>query len=436
MAQRSRRMRLLYNILFPFLFVIGAPYYFWKLVRRGNWRPHFGERFGGYGQLADELKDQRVLWLHAVSVGEANLAVQLVEALQPQIVDWKIVVSTTTTTGRAELERKLPEGVRVVYYPIDWLPFVGRAFRAMNPAAIVLVEAEIWPNLFWQAIRAKVPMHLVNARLSEKSARGYEKWSFIFKPLFASLESVGVHHEVDAKRLESVGSIPDAITVTGNLKFDQAVAPPAGGFDAASVLAQLGVSERPVLLGGSTFDGEEAILAEHLPRWQEVCPELFLIVVPRHCERAAAVEAVLQNAGLQVARRTELENSPEKPDVLLVDTTGELKAFFEVATIVFMGKSLTAQGGQNPIEPAAVGKPVVFGPFMQNFAAVTRQLLEAEGAVLVADEAELAAVVDQLLADEVRRQRLGAAAREVVEANQGATQRTAEYLGKALRALK
>ena len=436
MAQRSRRMRLLYNILFPFLFVIGAPYYFWKLVRRGNWRPHFGERFGAYGQLAGELKDHQVLWLHAVSVGEANLAVQLVEALQPQIVDWKFVVSTTTTTGRAELERKLPEGVRVVYYPIDWLPFVGRAFRAMNPAAIVLVEAEIWPNLFWQATRAKVPMHLVNARLSEKSARGYEKWSFIFNPLFASLESVGVHHEADAKRLEAVGSIPDAITVTGNLKFDQAASPPAGGFDAASVLAQLGVSERPVLLGGSTFDGEEAILAEHLPRWQEACPELFLIVVPRHCERAAAVEAVLQNAGLQVARRTELENSTEKTDVLLVDTTGELKAFFEVATIVFMGKSLTAQGGQNPIEPAAVGKPVLFGPFMQNFAAVTRQLLEAEGAVQVADEAELAAVVDQLLADEVRRQRLGAAAREVVEANQGATQRTAEYLGKALRALK
>jgi len=429
-------MRLLYNILFPFLFVIVAPYYFWKLVRRGNWRPHFGERFGGYGQLAGELKDHQVLWLHAVSVGEANLAVQLVEALQPQIVDWKIVVSTTTTTGRAELERKLPEGVRVVYYPIDWLPFVGRAFRAMNPAAIVLVEAEIWPNLFWQATRAKVPMHLVNARLSEKSARGYEKWSFIFKPLFASLESVGVHHEADAKRLEAVGSDPGAITVTGNLKFDQAASPPAGGVDAASVLAQLGVSERPVLLGGSTFDGEEAILAEHLPRWQEACPELFLIVVPRHCERAAAVEAALQNVGLQVARRTELENSPEKPDVLLVDTTGELKVFFEVATIVFMGKSLTAQGGQNPIEPAAVGKPVVFGPFMQNFAAVTRQLLEAEGAVLVADEAELAAVVDQLLADEVRRQRLGAAAREVVEANQGATQRTAEYLGKALRALK
>lgn len=429
-------MRLLYNILFPFLFVIGAPYYFWKLVRRGNWRPHFGERFGGYGQLAGELKDHRVLWLHAVSVGEANLAVQLVEALRPQIVDWKIVVSTTTTTGRAELKRKLPEEVHVVYYPIDWLPFVGRAFRALNPAAIVLVEAEIWPNLFWQATRAKVPMHLVNARLSEKSARGYEKWSFIFQPLFASLQSVGVHHEADAKRLEAVGSDPDAITVTGNLKFDQAASPPAGVFDAASVLAQLGVSERPVLLGGSTFYGEEAMLAEHLPHWQEACPELFLIVVPRHCERAAAVEAALQNAGLQVARRTELENSPEKPNVLLVDTTGELKAFFEVATIVFMGKSLTAQGGQNPIEPAAVGKPVVFGPFMQNFAAVTRQLLEAEGAVQVADEAELAAVVEQLLADEVRRDRLGAAGREVVEANQGATQRTAEYLGKSLRALK
>ena len=429
-------MRLLYNILFPLLFVIGAPYYFWKLVRRGNWRPHFGERFGGYGQLAGELKNERVLWLHAVSVGEANLAVQLVEALQPKLDGWKVVVSTTTTTGRAELERKLPPGVRVVYYPIDWLPFVSRAFRALNPSAIVLVEAEIWPNLFWQAAQAKVPLHLVNARLSERSALGYEKWSFIFKPLFASLQTVGVHHEADARRLESVGSDPAVITVTGNMKFDQAAAASGGGIDAAALLAKLGVSDQPVLLGGSTFEGEEVMLAESLPRLREGCPDLLLVIVPRHSERAGAVAAALGKTGLKVARRTEIEISPEKPDVLLVDTTGELKAFFAVATVVFMGKSLTAQGGQNPIEPAALGKPVVFGPFMQNFTAVTRQLLEAEAAVQVADEPELVDAVERLLADRARRERMGAAALEVVKANQGATQRTANYLGESLRALK
>jgi len=250
------------------------------------------------------------------------------------------------------------------------------------------------------------------------------------------LQSVGVHHEADAKRLEAVGSDPAAITVTGNMKFDQAAVSPDGGIDAAGVLAQLCVNERPILLGGSTFDGEESLLAEHLRQWREACPELFLVIVPRHQERANTVEAVLGDYGLKVARRTEIENAPEKPDVLLVDTTGELKAFFEVATVVFMGKSLSAQGGQNPIEPAAAGKPVVLGPFMQNFAAVTRQLLEAEGAVQVADEAELAVVVEQLLVDETRRERLGTAARNVVEANKGATQRTAEYLGCSLRALK
>jgi 3-deoxy-D-manno-octulosonic-acid transferase len=190
-----------------------------------------------------------------------------------------------------------------------------------------------------------------------------------------------------------------------------------------------------VLVAGSTFDGEEILLAELLPKWRETFPDLFLVLVPRHFERAGAVLDQLKSTKLKVARRTAMETAPENPDVLLVDSTGELKSFFAVATVVFMGKSLTAQGGQNPIEPAAAGRAIVFGPFMQNFRAVVGELLAAKGVVQVADETELAGKIPVLLEDLEQREALGAAALGVVLANKGASQRTADWLGQTLRAL-
>jgi len=433
-AENPARMRLLYNILFPLGFLLCAPFYFWKLLRRGNWRNGFGQRFGGYGGLREKLKDQRVLWLHAVSVGEANLAVQLVEALRREFPDWTFVVSTITTTGMGELEKKLPGDVHRVYFPIDWLPFVRSAFRAINPSAIVLVEAEIWPNLFWEARRADAPMHLINTRLTGKSFRGYRRFGCLFKPLFASLRGVGVHSDADAGRLAELGCDRAAITVTGNMKFDGADL--ASTLDARVLLRELGVPDDAlVLVGGSTFDGEELLLCEWLPRWRKDFPDLFLVIVPRHFERTGALLEQLKSTGLRIARRTAMEDAPENPDVLLVDTTGELTAFFEVATLVFMGKSLTAQGGQNPIEPAALSKAILFGPFMQNFRPVVASLLAAKGAIQVADEAELGEKVLELLGVSEKRDALGAAAQGMVEANKGATQRTAEMLGQTLRAL-
>ncbi|MDG1833681.1 MAG: 3-deoxy-D-manno-octulosonic acid transferase, partial [Verrucomicrobiota bacterium] len=183
------------------------------------------------------------------------------------------------------------------------------------------------------------------------------------------------------------------------------------------------------------FDGEEILLAELLPKWRETFPDLFLVLVPRHFERAGAVLDQLKSTKLKVARRTAMETAPENSDLLLVDSTGELKSFFAVATVVFMGKSLTAQGGQNPIEPAAAARAIVFGPFMQNFRAVVGELLAAKGAVQVADETELTAKIPVLLGDLERREALGAAALGVVLANKGASQRTADWLGQTLRAL-
>ena len=429
-------MRLLYNILFPVFFLLSAPYYFWKLVRRGNWRSGFGQRFGAYGGLRERLKGKRVLWLHAVSVGEANLAVQLVKSMQPHLKDWTVVVSTITTTGMGELERKLPTNVHRVYYPIDWLPFVKSTFRALNPAAIVLVEAEIWPNLFWQAKSTNVPVHLINARLSENSFNGYRRYAFLFKPLFRSLHAAGVHNETDAERLAELGCDRKAIIVTGNMKFDGTVTTDADTIDARALLREIGVSdEAPVLVAGSTFEGEEELLCKLLPQWRKEHPDLFLVLVPRHFERASAVLENLKPLNLRIRRRTAMNAGAEKPDVLLVDTTGELKAFYEVATLVFVGKSLTAQGGQNPIEPAALGRPMVFGPFMQNFKPVVQSLLEAKAAIQVKDETELARQVSVLLGNPEQLAALGTAARAVVEGNKGATQRTSELIGQTLWAL-
>ena len=430
-------MRLLYNILFLFFFLLSAPYYFWKLCRRGNWRSGFGQRFGGYGPLAQKLKGQRVLWLHAVSVGEANLSVQLVEKLRGQLEDWDFVVSTTTTTGMGTLARKLPADVHRIYYPVDWAPFVGRAFQALNPAAIVLVEAEIWPNLFWQAKSSNVPVHLINARLSEKSFNGYRRYSLVFRPIFRSLHAAGVHNKFDAKRLAELGCGRKNITVTGNMKFDSTTAPGVDTTDARALLREIGVpDEAPVLVAGSTFEGEEELLCKMLPQWRREHPDLFLVLVPRHFERASALLENLKPMNLCIIRRTAMNNSSsEKPDVLLVDTTGELTAFYEVATLVFVGKSLTAQGGQNPIEPAALGRPMIFGPFMQNFKPVVQSLLEAEAAIQVADETELVEKIANLLENSEQRDALGRAAKVVVESNKGATQRTAELVGQTLRAL-
>ena len=430
-------MRLLYNILFPIFFLITAPFYFWKMVRRGNWIEGFTQRFGVYGKLREELRGERVLWLHAVSVGEANLAAELVEVLRKEFGDWRYVVSTTTTTGMGVLRSKLPDSARAIYYPIDWLPFVKSAFRTLKPSAIVLVEAEIWPNLFWEANRTKAPLSLVNARLSKKSFEGYRRFGFLFRPLFKSLKAVGVHNTIDADRVASLGSTHEIIHVVGNMKFDGASVLGKSELDASAVLSQLRVSkDAQVLVAGSTFEGEEALLCELLPRWREVYPSLFLVLVPRHFERAKAVMELLDSTGLKIARRSQLESAPENPDVLLVDTTGELNAFYEVATLVFIGKSLTAQGGQNPIEPAALGKPIIFGPFMQNFREVVTSLLDAKGAVQVANEAELEDKINELLGNSEHCAALGSAAMSVVEANKGATQRTAQLVGRTLRALE
>ena len=432
-------MRTLYNILFIVFFVLSAPYYFWRMRRRGNWRAGFTQRFGRFdSSLKQALTNRHVVWLHAVSVGEVNLCTQLIRALEPRVPNLKIVVYTTTTTGMAELRRRLPLHVSKIYYPVDRRKFVNRALATINPKAIILVEAEIWPNFLWRAQRLGIPVYLVNARLSDRSFPRYKRFKILFRPLFASFTGVGAQNELDAARLREVGCRPAAVRVVGNLKFDAAKPDERRTLDVSAMLRQLGVpADAPILVAGSTHDGEEIILADMAKRLRAKFPKLFLILVPRHFERCRELGQKLRARDVKFAWRNEIsaETKLNEGDVdcLLVNTTGELRFFYEPATVVFVGKSLTAIGGQNPIEPGALGRAMVFGPNMQNFTDVTRAFLAQDAAVQVSDAAALEKAVADLLADESRRAALGRNALKVVAENLGAVDRTLKIILQDLK---
>ncbi len=433
-------MRFLYNILFTVGFVLSAPFYFLKLKRRGNWRAGFGERFGQYdGRLKMSLTNRKVIWIHAVSVGEVGLATELVRALELRLPDHKLVVSTTTTTGRAELEKRLPAHVSRIYYPVDRRKCVQRSMGSIHPRAMIFVEAELWPNMLWTLQKRGIPYFLVNARISDRSFRGYRRAGFIFRQLFAGFAGVGVQNDEDARRLRQLGVRPEAIQIVGSLKFDTAKAHGPARLDVEAMLGQLGVGpDALVLVGGSTHAGEELILAQLTRRLRVRFPNLFTVIVPRHQERGGEVGRELAANGVRFMFRSELTKSvqrePGELECLVVNTTGELRFFYERADLVFVGKSLTADGGQNPIEPAALGKPVVFGPNMQNFPQVVPQFLARNGARQVRDAAELELAIGELLADPAGRSALGERGQAVVRENLGSLEKSVEMIVRELPA--
>jgi len=427
-------MRWLYNFFFVIGFVVSAPFYFLKMWRRGNWQTGFAQRFGNHsGRLKQGLTNRTVLWLHAVSVGEVNICTQLIQALEPRAPNLKFVVSTTTSTGMGELQRRLPQHIEKIYYPIDGRKIVRRTLSVIHPSAIVLIEAEIWPNFLWNAADRGIPLFLVNARLSAKSFRGYKRFGFLFRPIFQSFAGVGCQNEEDAARLRQLGFPPDNVHAFGNLKFDAAKLEERRPLDVIHLLGQLGVKrDAPIIVAGSTHAGEEAILADIFLRLRKTIPGLFLILVPRHFERGKEVGRELESRGVKFVYRSvitpQTQREPGEIDCLLVNSTGELRFFYEHASVIFVGKSLTADGGQSPIEPGALGKAMIFGPNMQNFAPIADAFVKNKGAVQVRDAAELEKAIASLLADPNQRNELGKNALQVVRENQGAITRTVDMV--------
>jgi 3-deoxy-D-manno-octulosonic-acid transferase len=319
----------------------------------------------------------------------------------------------------------------VLYAPLDFWPVMRRAFAVIQPRRIVLVESEVWPNLAAIAHRRKIPLALVNARLSPRSERRFRRFNWFVRPYFQMLDLICVQEPDDIGRWRSLGAIPDRIHPVGSIKFDPENVEPHSHLPRA-ILSKIGIApDRPILLGGSTHPGEEEVLARIFQQLRQDFPALFLIIAPRHAERARAIVAQLQSAGLTTRRRSEAA-STSPGDCLLLDTTGELRDWYSVATIVFIGKSLTARGGQNPVEAIVAGRPVIFGPHMDNFATLARALVAAGGALQPKDEVSLTTTMANLLRDSAKRERLARNAHQVLNQHRGATDRTAQLLETAV----
>ena len=418
----ARRALRIYNLFFPLVFVAMLPSFLLRMFRRGGYREKFAQRFGRYtAEERARLAHGQWLWLHSISVGETLLALKLARQLRALDPETKIALSVTTSTGFAVAREATADWLEVIYNPLDLPGFVRAALDAVRPRRLIFLEA-IWPNLLAEAKRRGLPVAFV-PRLSPRSEARFHRARILTGPIFRLLDVLAVQEPEDVARWESLGVDQARLRVTGNAKFDYA----AGGGERVAefraLLRQWGVADdAPVLLAGSTFPGEELILARIFCELRRQIPNLFLILVPRHVERTPEVLADLRPLGLRVAVRSEESATPA--DLLVVNTTGELRDWYHLATVVFIGKSLTAHGGQNPVEPVLAGKPVVYGPHMENFAAIVARWREVEAAVQVRDEVELKEQLADLLANASRRETLAHRAREIVAAHFGATETT------------
>ena len=426
---------ILYNTLFPIGFLLLLPRFLVRMVRRGGYARRFIERFGFYnaGTRTKMIQGGR-LWIHAVSVGEIFVALRFIEEYRNLHPDAQFVLSTTTSTGRKIAEENIKEEDVLIYFPLDF-PFVmRRVLEIIHPRMLILVECELWPNLIRLAKRRGIPVALINGRISEHSYRGYRKLRLFTRPLLAQADLLCVQSKREKEMLVDLGADEKRLHILSSAKYDITPLGNDGEEKALEILRQAGVKDgEPVLLGGSTWPGEEAALLDFYKENRGRFPGLRLVLVPRHFERSDEVQREIESHGFAALRRSRLPEGTASPDsVLLVDTTGELRCFYAVATVIFVGKSLTDHGGQNIIEPAQCGKPIVVGPHMENFPVIIRDFLAAEAIVQVRDARDFVSEVSRLLADPQARASLGERAQRLVLEKSGAIKKTIALVDKLL----
>ncbi len=418
-------MRALYTLTWwlalPFMFV----YLIWRGRKQPEYRQHWRERLG----WAPALPPGRVIWLHAVSVGETRAAAPLIRALRARRPDCTLLLTTTTPTGRATAAELFGPEVRLAYLPYDLPTFIRRFLDHAHPDIALFLETEIWPNLYSQCQKSGVPTFLVNARLSARSAQGYGRIRRLIQPALANLAGIAAQTGADARRLTRLGA--HDIQVTGNLKFD--IAAPDGTEARAEALRQL-FAGRFVFLAASTREGEEALILDTCLELD--IPDLLLVIVPRHPQRFAEVAAQMASRGVDLARRSRDEPVTQRTEVFLGDSMGELAAYYAAADVAFIGGSLLPLGGQNLIEAAAAGCPVLIGPHTWNFLEAAEQAIEAGAARRVQDAEDLARAVKRLYRDPEQRRLMSEAAWHFSQAHQGATQKVMALLEPELAKLK
>jgi 3-deoxy-D-manno-octulosonic-acid transferase len=383
---------------------------------------------GRVPEAAAALRGRRPLWVHAVSVGEVTAAAPLLRAIKTRYPTVPLLVSTVTATGRQTVLERVPQADATAYFPLDLPAAVDRALDAVQPGLFLSVETELWPNFLFALARRGVPAFFVNARLTERSARRYRLARALFQPALAGLMGVAAQTVADAKRFASIGADPNRILIAGNLKFDQGGAPTGGAIRRDDL--GLAPDER-LWVAGSTHAGEESALLDAYRRVRAREPRLVLLLAPRHLDRLAQVEAAVRQSGCEPIRRSAARSTTRTgvgPPVIVLDTLGELAGLYAEADVAFVGGTLAPIGGHNLLEPAARGKPVVFGPHTHKCEEIARALLDAGGGSRVDSADALAQELTRLLTDDALRARMGESGREMVMRNRGAVERTISML--------
>lgn len=434
---------LIYNLLFPLVFIFFLPGHFIKMIKRGGTPRDLLQRLGIIDKKSlEKIKfshsnhTKKSIWIHAVSVGEASIACKLIKEIQKRNSKLNFILSVTTPTGKKiALDNKL-SNTSVINNPIDFIPSLLMSFKAIKPSRLILIEAEIWPNLLLFAKLKKIPVSLVNARLSYKSEKSYTKFQLLVKPILKLINLCIVTDRVDVDRWSKIGIIHKNIEVSGNIKYDN-----KHENDENKVLKLKedllkieNTEEKKIIIVGSSHKGEEKLIAEIFIKLKTKIPNIFLIVAPRHFERANEVYNELTKLGLKTYFRSNLskiESKVKNIDCLLINTTGELSSWYHLSDIVIIGKSFltnSGKGGQNPIEAILAKKAVVFGPQMQNFSLIAKNLLNNQGAIQANHHTKLPDIITNLLQDNNVRNKLAQNGQKILEYHKNATKKTVDIL--------
>lgn len=430
-------MIVFYNIAILLALTLGFPLIIPMILVSGKRRKTVLQRLG-LTRLPTELirrrcknSGKKLVWVHALSVGEVISAVPLVKGLKEYCDIGNIVFSASTKTGFDIANRYLKDAVHAIFYfPYDLIFSVKFIARRINPEVVIIVETDIWPNFLFEMRKRRTPVVLVNARLSKKSFMGYKRLLFFTNQIFLNFAHVCTQSVADAERFRVLGVPPDRITTTGNVKFDEANRV-FGSEEIESLRQSMHIQNgQKVFLAGSTHPGEESMLLNAYSRIKNHAPDLLLIVAPRNPERADSIYRIYNSAGFSVVRMGALNKIPpgKTMDVIIIDTIGLLKTLYAVADIAFVGGSLVNCGGHNPLEPAAFSKPIIFGDDMSDFADISNMLLDAGGAVRVKDAEDLYTAMVSLVEDDDKAMEMGANALNIFNANKGAVEKTIKVI--------
>lgn len=432
-------LQLGYNVLMSCFLIIASPYFIVKIIMTPKYRNGFMRRIRTIPRaVRKKLHGRKLIWIHAVSVGETQTAFPVIEALKKDYPEYHIILSTTTATGQNVAKKRLQDDshVTIVSFPLDFYHIFHSIFSELNIQLVLIMETEIWPNFLMEAHKRRVPVVVVNGRISDASFRGYSKVRRLFLASTAGITHFCMQEEEDARRLLNLGIEASRITVTNNMKYEASLDTRLNTALLHRLMHTVGWSRQElVLVCGSTHKGEEDILCASYVALKKELRTLKMILAPRHPERLGEVERILIHYSISYKRKTELDcvdDAGAAVDVVLLDTMGELRHTYALATVAFVGKSLVPGGGQNILEPASLGKPVVFGPYMDNFRRISDVFLQADAAYRVNNQEELCVIVKKLFLNRTLRLSVGQKARDEITRHSGALEKTMAVVNSIL----